>query len=223
MRISLKKRVLLSVLPVWILLLGVLAVSAQAATPINIGENKTGEITQAVTSVSYSLAVASPQAVQIQVFEITQGLAPTFRVLDSSGIVVQSAANANGQTAVAAIVLLSSAGTYQIEVQSSSGQVGQFFISVQPGPALQPPQPLTPGQPLPGNVSAQSPLQSYSFAGSQTDVLLLSVHSDSPASSPVVTLKDADTGETLGLSSARLGGVRYRIPTGATNYFYSAS
>jgi hypothetical protein len=213
------------VMPIWILLFSALAVSAQGNTftPITIGENLTGEITAAAPSAGYAITVASPQAVQIQVFSITQGFAPSIQVFDPSGLVIQTALNPTGETAVQVMPLLTSAGQYQIVVQSANGQVGQFLISAQAGPALQPPQPLVVGQSLPGNVSSETPFQMYSFPGSETDVLLLTVYSDVPTSGPIVLLTDADTRETLALNSARMAGARYRIPSGPANYLVQVS
>jgi hypothetical protein len=49
-------------------------------------------------------------------------------------------------------------------------------------------------------------------------VLLLTVRRDDPETGVVVALRDAESGSTFGLSSAQLGGVRYRILTGQTRY-----
>lgn len=213
-------RLLIISMPVWVLLFGVLAVYAQGSvpTPIAIGENKTGEITAAAPVVSYSLTVTSAQNVQVETFGITSGFSPGFTVYDPANVVVQSALNTTNQTAVQAPLILSSPGTYRIDVQSSNGQVGQFLLSVQPGTALPPALPISPGQSLDGSVSAQTPIQIYAFASSQLDNLLLTVTSSLPASGSTVTLREATTGETLAVNSAKLSGVRYRIPNGVASY-----
>ncbi len=199
-----------------IFLVGTLTISAQG-TPITIGENETGNVTDAGSAVSYTLTVAAPMSVNVQVLAITPGFAPNFRMIDPGGIVVLDTSNPGTQTIVQGTPNLSSPGAYTIEVRSANGATGQFLISVQPGAPLAPPQPLTPGLPLNGTVSPQNTRQAYSFSGLQTDVLLLTVRSTSNVG-PVVALRDADSGETLGLSSARLGGAGFRIPLGIANY-----
>ncbi|MEO8393764.1 MAG: hypothetical protein ABI700_12305, partial [Chloroflexota bacterium] len=212
------KRALLIFL-ICVFLVGVLAINAQAApTPINIGENKTGEVTDASSAVEYAVTVAAPQSISIQVLAITPGFAPTFQVLDPGGIVVLDTANPGTLTIAQGSPSLSSPGSYTIAVKTSNGTPGQFLISVQAGAPLAPPTPLTPGQPLTGSVDAQNARLAYSFSGMTTDVLALVVRSSAPDSGPVVKISDADSGETLGLNTTRLVGVDYRIPTGTSNY-----
>ncbi len=220
MRLFHRNRLFIIALPLWIFMVGVLTASAQSTppTPLSVGQNNTGEITQAAPSVSYSVTVTAPQVVQIEAFGITAGFLPTFQVTDASGVTVLSAVNSTNQTAMQAPLLLSSAGTYLIVVQSANNQPGQFLISIQPGPTLPTPQALTPGQALNGSLGSQTPLQVYSFTASATDVQLLNVISGAPTSGPIVTLKDADNGTTLAVNSPQLAGVRYRIPSGAVNY-----
>lgn len=202
-----------------IMLVGVFSVSAQTpVTPITVGENKTGNVTNPTTSVPYALSVAAPQSINIQVLAISQGFAPNFRVIDPGGIIILDASNPGTQTIVQGSPNLASPGTYTIEVFSANNATGQFLISVQPGAPLAPPQALTPGQPVNGSVSSQTTRQAYSFAGLPNDVLALVVRSTSNTSGPVVALRDANTNETLSLSSARLGGISYRILSGQTNY-----
>ena len=81
------KRALLILLSC-VFLVGVLAVSAQATpTPITIGENKTGEVTDVNNAVAFAVAVGAPQSISVQVLAITPGFAPTFQVIDPGGIV----------------------------------------------------------------------------------------------------------------------------------------
>ncbi len=194
------------------------AVSAQTATPIQIGENITGTLTDPALPTSFTVEVGAPQSINVQVLAITPELAPTFRVLDPGGIVILDTANPGTQTIAQGAPNLASVGTYTIEVTSANQTTGQFLISVQAGAPLASAQPLALGQPVSGTVSPQATRQAYSFPASATDVLLLTVSSADPGANPVVTLRDADSGDTLGLSSADLAGVRYRIPTGQRNY-----
>src|SRR5690242_8478377 len=110
-----------------VFLVGVLAVSAQATpTPINIGENKTGQVVDANSDVQYAVTVAAPQSVQIQVLAITAGFAPTFQVLDPGGVIVLDVANPGTQTIEQASPNLSSPGSYTIVVKTANGTPGQF-------------------------------------------------------------------------------------------------
>ncbi len=193
--------------------MGSLRLGAQAAgTPINIGENKTGQVLDAAVPVQYSVTVAAPMSINVQLLAITPGFAPDFRVLDPSGLIILDGGNPGTQTIVQGVPNLSSPGVYIIEVRSANNTPGQYLISVQPGAPLAPPQTLTPGFPLNGLVSAQTTRQAYSFSGTSSDVQLLSVRSLGESSNPVVSLRDAGSGETLGLTSARLVGVVYRVP-----------
>ncbi len=221
--LTLRKQAVRWLLIVLLLAISALTVSAQDSIPINVGENQTGEISAAQPTARYSLTITSPQAVNVQVLGLTPGFIPTFRVLDPSGIVIQSVANDGTQTTVNASLTLLNVGTYRIEVESTTGTAGQFVISVQAGAPIQPPQPLTIGQRVEGEVNSEAPNQSYSFTGSDTAVLRLTVRSSSLTSSPMVMLIDSDLNETLGISSARLAGVQYRIPSGVVNYLVSVT
>jgi uncharacterized protein YraI len=201
------------------LLVGTLSVAAQGnPTPITIGENKTGSIDSVGTSTRYTLSVAAPMSVNIQILAISSGFAPNFRVVDPGGIVILDAANPGTQTIAQGSPNLSSPGSYTIEVFSANATSGQFLISVQPGAPLAPPQALSPGQPLNGAVNSQTSRQAFSFSGTPNDVLLLVVSSTSQTAGPVVAVRDADTDETLALSSAGLIGISYRFPASARNY-----
>ncbi len=168
-----------------ILLLGTLIVSAQGdATPLAIGENQIGEITVANSSTAFSIQVGAPQSVNLQVLAITPSFLPSFLIIDPSGIVIMDAVNNGIQTSAAGTPNLSGGGTYRIEVSGANGSTGQFLISVQAGAPLAPPQPLTPGQPLGGVVSTQATRQAFSFSGSISDVLLLTVRSSVPNTDP---------------------------------------
>ena len=188
-------------------------VNAQdAATPISIGENETGQVTDSSGAVLFAFTLGVPMSVDLQVLAITPGFAPTFRIVDPDGVVVLDAANPDGQTVTQGMPNLSSSGTYTIEVGSANETTGQFLVSVQPGAPLAPPQALPAGQLLNGAVEARNSRQAYRFSGSFDDVLLLTVRSTSAALGPVVALRDADSGETLALDSAGLIGVDYRFP-----------
>ena len=204
---------------VWLFLIGVIAVGAQAVTtPITLGENKTGSLADANSAALYSIEVGAPQSVIVLVLAVTPGFAPTFRVLDPGGVVVLDTANPGTQNIAQSAPNLSSSGTYTIEVRSANNSAGQFLISVQPGAPLTPGQALTPGTALNGSVDGQTTRQAYSFSGSASDVLLLTVRVDDREAGATIALRDADSDETLGLNSSALIGVNYRFPASARNY-----
>lgn len=200
-----------------LLLFSVTSVYAQTDTPINIGENKTGEVT-AADQPRFTLAVTEAQSISVQVLGITTGFAPTIQVFDPSGVMLQQVANTEALANTEAVVALTAPGLYTIQIGGVNAGVGQFLVSVQPGAALQPAQPLPLGELRAGSVDGQNPRQAYLITGSVSETLLLTVRSDRPIANPVVILRDALTGETLALNGARLAGVRYRIPPAGIEY-----
>ncbi len=192
-------------------------------TPINVGENRIGEVTAEVASLSYALTVGAPQTLDIQVLAITQGFAPSFRVIDPTGAILEDVSNATFQAAVRVTSLEVDAGVYRIDVQSANGQIGQFVLGVQAGAPPLPPVPLILGTAIDDAVSSETPHHRYVFVGSQTGVLLLTVYGESTQSGPEVTLKDAESDELLASSGTRVLGVRYRIPSGPVSYMVEVS
>lgn len=140
------------VLLICFLLIGMTSVSAQGSpTPLSIGENQIGAVPDADSSVAYSLTVAAPQSVEIQVLAITPGFAPTFTVFAPGGGEVFDAANPGTQTVAHGTASLYSQGVYTITVSSANGAAGQFLISTQAGEPLA--LPLTIGQNQTGAIS----------------------------------------------------------------------
>jgi len=200
-------------------LAGVPAVHAQGETTlINIGENKIGEVTAEQPTPAYLLTVFEPQPVDIQVLAVSQGFAPALRVFDPAGVLAQEATNTGSATVAQIKSLEVIAGVYRIEVASANGQLGQFVLGIQAGEPLPPPTPLVLGRSLDGGASSEAPRQRYVFTGLEADALLLYVTSELPDAGPLVSLEDAATEETLASASARVTGVRYRIPAGAVDY-----
>jgi hypothetical protein len=200
------------------LLLGIAPASAQA-TPINMGDNATGEVTAANPIVEYTLTVPAAQGARIQVLAITPDFAPFFTVIDTTNGIPLLDVGVEGETAsVQGNLTLAAAITYSIQVQSANGVFGQFVLSVQRGEAAPSGTPLTPGTPISDTVSIAGPTKQYGFTADPTQILLLNVHSENPAAGPVVRLRDADSGETLAASSTRLIDVRFGIPSGVQNY-----
>lgn len=198
------------------------------ATPVSIGENKTGEVTAAAPVVNYALTVTNPQMASLQVISLTPGFLPTLRVLTFDGVVQQNVTNLNNATLIQTTAGFTAAGQYLLEVGGANGSVGQFVLSVQGGPELPPPMPLVVGLPISTAVEPEAPFQFFSFLASPSDVLLLNVKADNvgnttPGSGPLITLRDAATNNVLATSSTRLIGSRLRIPPGTTNYLLEVS
>jgi uncharacterized protein YraI len=203
---------------------GTLSVAAQSApTPITLNQNVTGTFAVPATPLVYSVAITTPQTININVFGITPGVVPALRVLTPTGLVLQTVANPSNINTVSAPTVPVSVGTYLIEVQSANGQPGDFLLAVQAGVPLPPPELLQAGLSVGSDVSQTVPLRSYTFSGLPNETLRLIVASSSPTSAPVVTLKDAATLEVLASSSARLLGVQYRLPAITVNYVLEVS
>lgn len=200
-----------------LLLTGAVA-SAQGGTPLAIGENKAGAVDVAGAAVPFSVSVAAPQSVNIQVLAISQGFSPTFRVLDPNGLVVLDVPPSSIGTTAQGSPSLSSSGSYTVEVRGANNSTGQFLISLQPGAPLLPPEPLTLGQAVNGTVDPQTTRRAYSFSGSEEEGLLLSVRSELPTVGEVLALRDAETGEMLGMITANLSGAQFRIMPAPRTY-----
>lgn len=199
-----------------LLLTGIAA--AQEPISITVGENQVGTFADASTTIRYRISSATPLSILVQVLAISQGLAPTFQVLDPGGVVVVDAGNPGTQTTAQSAVNLASPGDYTIEVTSANGTTGQFLISIQPGQPLAPPEPLVAGQPVTSTVDAQTTRRAYGFSGLPDDVLVLTVRTDAPEAGFVTVLRDAESDETLSLNAAGLLGIRYRLPATERSY-----
>jgi hypothetical protein len=212
------KRLVILALLLCGLLVSVAPASAQAI-PVTIGENKTGELTASTPAAEFVLTTPAAQNARVQVLAITPGFAPSFTVIDATnGVPVLSVGIAGQATIVQGDVTLAANINYIVQVQSANGVFGQFVLSVQQGSAVQAPTPLTLGQPVADEVSPQAQIRNYSFTADPTEILLLNVVSEDPASGPGIALRDGLSGQTLAASSARLIGVSFRIPAGAQTY-----
>lgn len=213
------RRLPLMLLALFLLVASVVPASAQGTIePIASGENRTGEVSAANPSPNYVFVASGGETLNVQVLAVTTGFAPTLRILDPSGGVVQEATNATASNNIAVSATLSAAGAYVIQIQSLNAQPGQFLISVQsttPPPPT--PTPLVVGETVPGVVNASGPRQLYTFNG-QGGPLRVSVNSFSLTGSPLVTLKNADTDEMLGTGSLNLIAISFTVPPSAVNY-----
>ena len=197
--------------------------AAQAAIPIAVGENKSGEVTATTPTVSFVLTIAAPQTATVQVLGLTPGFAPSFSVISPNGAVVQTVTPAPGATIALATVALTMPGANQIAVSSGNGQVGQFVISLQGGAPLPPAVPLVLGQLQAGAVTAQTPIMLFTFTALPTDNAIVIMRADGPtgvpvAAGPLLQLRDQETNEALGSASPRLIGASFRVPQGTVSY-----
>lgn len=200
------------------MLLGITPVSGQA-TPVNVGENKTGEVSAGTPVAEFTLSVSTLQTARVQVLALTPGFAPFFTVIDATnGVPVLNVGVEGEATIIQGDVVLAGGVTYIIQVQSANGVFGQFVLSIQPGPAVQPPTPLTGGQPVSDVVNGQTQSRQYSFTADPTEVLRLVVISEDTESGPGIALRDAQSGQTLAAGSPQLVGLTFRIPAGAASY-----
>ena len=208
-----RRSVLLSVvLLLWALLISALTVSAQTtATPLNVGENKIGEIADPNASALYTLTIGAPVSVNLQVLAITSGFVPRFRVLNAAGVEVVNAANSNGLATITGSVSFDG-GTYTIEVTGVNGSIGQFVLSLQPGAVLPEPTTLTVDQPVTATVGSQAPVLRYRFDTTSQGALSVRVLSQSPGSGALVTVYDESTNRTIASSDAGVVGATYVLP-----------
>lgn len=224
LRRSHRSNLLATVIAVFIALFSIPAFAQTiTATPVSIGENKTGEVTAVAPTVVYALTVVNPQLASLQVISLTPGFAPTLRIMTFDGVVQQAVPNLTNATLIQTTTGFTTAGQYLLEVAGANGSIGQFVLSVQGGPELPPPSPLVVGLPISSSVQPEAPFQFFSFLASPSDVLLLNIKADNvnnatPFSGPLVTLRDSTTNTVLASTSARLIGSRFRLPPGTTNY-----
>lgn len=212
-----QKQKLMSVVFLLISMLGAGLVTAQDAGIITLDQNQTGTLTQAAPVASFTFETSSAITIRTRVFAITAGFAPALRIIDESGMVLQTNENTENNTAVEIAAAPLNVGAYRFEVFSANGEVGDFLLNVQAVSDARASTALNVGEAVSGEVSASQSRQLFSFRASAADALVIAFQSDLlPA--PVVTLRDADTGESLAVKSARVRGVRYEIAQGQENY-----
>lgn len=193
--------------------------AAQGQTPVNVGENVFGELSQTQPAATFVLSNTQPQVVSVQVLALTEGFAPAFSILTPAGIVAQANANQAGSNIIQSAVTLSEVGVYSIQIQRASASFGQFVLSIQSGNALAPAVPIQLGQVVTETVDTQTPLRSYTFDAALAEITSIAVQIPADAlSGPLVTLKDVDTSEVLAVLSARVLGASLRLPPGPQRY-----
>ncbi len=191
-----------------LLLLMTHVASAQDVLPFD--QLVIGTISAANPTPTYSFTATSGQTLQIEVVEITTGLAPQFTVSNSAG--GQNVPNPNLQSDLKVLLTFVQGGSYSVRVTSASGMTGQFVIHISDA-STQPSQPQQPylqiGQPSSGTLASGQSI-TYTVTGGLSE-LVLSVEGNVSA-----TLQTA-SGVTAGLIASSLnGGAFYLPPNGGT-------
>lgn len=209
---------------------GVLPTAGQSTVPIPIavGENKQGELSAGAPVQQFSLSISQPRIAVVQVLGLSPNFGPTVRILGPNGVVIQQANNTSGATIIQATAGFTTPGQYLIEVGSIAATPGQFVISVQGGPNLPAPVALVFGQQVQTDLLPEVPIQQFVFLSAPNGFMILHVGVESTASAapprgPVLTLRDAQTGEVFATIGSQLVGTRLRLPPGAINYVLEAS
>lgn len=206
-----KTSLLLTLLLVLLAALSALPSAAQdTVTALRLDEPLTGVIENAEMGVLYRLETDMPQAVMLQLASQTGGFAPSFRLLDGNGLVVQIADNASAQPALVRQIPLSTSNLY-LEVRSATGVPGSYIVGLIPSAFAAGPTPLALGQSVSGSVDNAAPDAMFSFDAPADQPARLLVDSLTPNRGVVVSLRDALTGELLGLNNMRFGGVDFDI------------
>lgn len=195
--------------------------SAQEITPIEIGQNLSGEVSGAEATVRFALTSSAAQTARLALLSLSSDYFPTLRVTSPSGIELLNAANTEEGLIVEGSVMLGEAGVYVLEVGGSGGTVGQFVISVQPGAPLPSPVDLVMGAEVTDTVDAETPQRLYRFESVSEEELLLSVTRVSGEGSPIVAVRDETAAQTLSTSALGTTGMTaliYRFAAGVTSY-----
>lgn len=194
---------------------GLLAVNAQqAAEPITVGEERSGQVSTLNIAPSFLYEAAEPQVISVVVQSASGEFAPALRVLTDDGTLVEDIPNPVAAPRLEAAVQLPQGARYILQVQSANGRPGNFTILVNEAEPL--PEQLLPGDDLDVSVSPDDSLRRYVFESSEDTPLRLIVESDEPTPA-VVTLTD-EAGDELARFSLQLAGAELNIPQTTGRY-----
>ncbi len=191
---------------IFLLLTGV--ASAQDSLPLD--QLVIGQIAAAGGNATYRISATSGQTLQIEVAEVTTGLAPQFTINNSSGAFVQGIGNPSLETGVKAVMTFTQSGEYFVSVSSANGTTGQFVIRISnavPAPA---PVSLPVGQPVNGSLSSSQQII-YAVTSGQSE-LVLSIEGGVSA-----TLANA-AGEIVATIAGGLNGGAFYLPANVQTY-----
>jgi hypothetical protein len=192
-----------------VLLLLVSAVQAQETLPLN--QLTVGEITSANPNPAYRITAAAGQSLQIEVVEVTFGLAPQFTLNDANGALVQAVGNPSLSSNVVDTMAFVLAGDYVVSVSSVNGTTGQFVIRISEAAPAIPPTALGVGQPINGTLNSGQQVI-YVLTGDPAAPLLLTI--DGRVS---LTLKTA-SGDILATMGSQIAGGALYLPASPETY-----
>ena len=200
------------------LVIGSSVLAQGGGTPIQIGQNATGNVSTEANSAQFALTVNAGDTVMVQVLAISAGYVPNFRIVNAAGVEILNVANPEGKATLIGNSSFNDAGVYTIMVGGENGSTGQFVLSLQAGAPLPEPTMLTVDQPMAGTVGSATPVQLYRFNTTSLGAVSVMVLSQSPEGGPLVTLYDESAGKTIASSDAGVIGVAYQLPAGEKLY-----
>lgn len=191
------------------LLLSAGAVGAQEPLPLN--QLTVGEITSTNPNPAYRFSAAAGQSLQIEVVEVTFGLAPQLTLNDANGALVQAVGNPSLSSTVEDTVTFQQPGDYVVSVSSVNGTTGQFVIRISEAAPAVPPTPLGVGQPVSGTLNSGQQVI-YALNGDPAAPLLLTVDGR-----VAITLKSA-SGDILATLGSQIEGGALYLPASPESY-----
>jgi uncharacterized protein YraI len=194
-----------------ILLLLVLTTGVSAQDPLILNQLLIAEITTGDSAPAFPFTATAGQTVQIEVVEVTAGLAPQFTITNSNGVFVQGTGNPAQESRVTGVVTFQQGGEYFIGVSSVSEVTGQFVIRLSETAPTLPATALLISQPVNGTLSAGQQ-QHYSIMADASTQLVLAVEG-----SVGITLQNAAGEVAAAISSSLNGGALY-LPPGTQTY-----
>ena len=200
-----------------LLTLSISPILAQTNTPIMIGENKLGEVTDTNPGPTFQYNAATAETVLVQALAVSNGFAPQV-IISLNNVPVHTIANPDGAAVAEDNVELTSPGLYIFQVQTANGAPGQFVLSLQEGQEdLPPPLPLIANQSTRVDVNADTPKARYAFNASPTANLILEIAKTTNIGGAMVSVEDAQSGDLLAMFGSSLDG-DLMIPPGTTNF-----
>lgn len=214
------------------------AVLAQSAESIAIGETQRGAVTPENIAPTYFFDAREGQTLTIRLNILTPGFTPLALIADSDNALIGSISSAPGLGSVFSILTIRADGQYQVQVQGANDSFGEFEISVLEGSDALTPSPVptaTPDETIPstperaahtlleinqevaGLLSRETPSRTYGIPPGQiarTIVLL----TDSDSEPPMVTLEIVGTGEVIAVLTPPVFGGTLYLPAGENVY-----
>jgi hypothetical protein len=185
------------------------AVGAQE--PLLLNQLTVGEITSANPNPAFRFSAAAGQSLQIEVVEVTFGLATQLTLNDANGALVQAVGNPSLSSTVEDTVAFEQPGDYVVSVSSVNGMIGQFVIRISEAAPAVPPTPLGVGQPISGTLGSGQQVI-YALNGDPAAPLLLTVDGR-----VAITLKTA-SGDMLATMGSQLEGGALYLPASPESY-----